>query len=165
MSFINIVITIGVASIVLALIYIGKKLQVLDNLVETTSKIKINVKVISDHLTSSSTDFNHTELQAYSPLELTEAGRKLIAELGFDNVFTKHKDDFCRFIEDERPRLKYDVEKAAIKTVAALSGKNYMNFLKVYFYNNPTRTISNLAPTLGIYVRDKYLEDHPEITE
>jgi hypothetical protein len=40
-----------------------------------------------------------------------------------------------------------------------------MKFLKVYFYNNPTRNLENTAPTLGVYLRDRYLADHPEIKE
>lgn len=165
MNFLDVVATIGVASTTTALIYVGKKLQILDDLVATTGKIKINVKVISDFLTTASDDFNHNELQSYSPLKLTNAGTKLIERLGFDNVFNKHKDDFCQFIDDQNPKLKYDVENAAIKSIAALRDQEYMNFLKVFFYNNPDRNIKNVSPTLGIYVRDKYLEKHPEITE
>lgn len=123
------------------------------------------MKVISDYLTSANTDFDHTELQAYSPLNLTPKGEKLIKSLGFDKIFNEHQDDFCNLIHEERPKLKYDVEKAAIKSISTLYDKDYMNFLKVYFYNNPGRNLKNVAPTFGIYVRDKYLQKHPEITE
>jgi hypothetical protein len=165
MSAYEIISIIGIAAVLGAFLYIGRKLQVLDDLEKTTSKIKVNVKVISDYLTTSNVDFNHSELQAYSPLKLTKKGEELIVALGFDNVFEKHKDDFCRFIDEQEPKLKYDVENAAIKSIALLQSKDYMDFLKVYFYNNPDRNINNVAPTLGVYVRDKYLEKHPEITE
>lgn len=165
MNLFNVLVTIGITAILGAFIYIGRKLQILEDLKDTTGKIKVNVKVISDYLTSASGDFDHTELQSYSPLKLTDKGEKLIKEIGFDNVFEKHKDDFCRFIESENPKLKYDVEKAAIKAVSALYNKEYMGFLKVYFYNNPSRNLKNVSPTLGVYLRDKYLEKHPEITE
>lgn len=156
---------IGILGILGAFIYIGKKLQLLDDLNTTTGKIKLNVKVIGDYLTSANADFNHTELQAYSPLKLTPKGRELIEKLGFDNVFEKHSYDFCKFIDEEEPKLKYDVEKAAIKSLTALYSKDYMGFLKVFFYNHPDRNLKNVAPTLGVYIRDKYLEKHPEITE
>ena len=162
----NLVDEIGIPAIIVALLYIGRQLQVLDNLVTTTDKIKANVKVIGDHLTTESTNFNPRELQGYSPLQLTADGKKLIKELGFDNVFSAHKDDFCSIIDGESPKLKYDVEKAAIRSVLSLSNsKEYMDFLKVFFYNHPDRNLGNIAPTLGIYVRDKYLERHPEITQ
>ncbi len=165
MTLTNIVTTIGVTAIVGALLYIGKKLQVLDDLQATTEKIKINLKVVSDYLTSNRTDFNHSELQSYSPLKMTPEGKKLVEKLGFDAIFQRHKADFFGYIDGEKPKLKYDVEAASIRSIAALYGKDYMESLKVFFYNDPTRNLQNVAPTLGIYIRDKYLTKHSEITE
>jgi hypothetical protein len=159
------VLIIGIPTIVGLFIYIGRKLQILDNLEITVNKIKGNVKVVSDYLAKSHSKFNQKEIQAYSPLTLTLEGNKLITSLGFDNIFAQNKDDFFRCISSENPKLKYDVELYAIKSISALQDKDYMKFLKVYFYNNPDRNIENTAPTLGVYIRDKYLAEHPEITE
>jgi hypothetical protein len=76
MSAYEIISIIGIAAVLGAFLYIGRKLQVLDDLEKTTSKIKVNVKVISDYLTTSNVDFNHSELQAYSPLKLTKKGEE-----------------------------------------------------------------------------------------
>ncbi len=103
-------------------------------------------------------------MESLSPLTLTESGGKLIKELGFDNIFKDNCNDFFNFINEQKPRLKYDVELAAIKSISVLSEKSYMDFLKVFFYNKPARNLENTAPTLGVYIRDKYLEKHPEIT-
>jgi hypothetical protein len=40
-----------------------------------------------------------------------------------------------------------------------------MEFLKIFFYENPARNMENTAPTLGVYIRNKYLAKHPEITQ
>jgi len=165
MTLINIIITIGVAAVVAGLIYIGRKLQILDDLKIMTDKIKANVKVVSDFLTRDNKNFNPSELQAYSPLRLTPEGENFIKKTGFDTVFDKNKTDFFRCIDNEKPKLKYDVEIAAIKSISMLYDKEYMNFLKVLFYNTPNRSMENTAPTLGIYVRDKYLANHSEIAE
>lgn len=164
-SFIDVIITIGVASVIGGLIYIGRKLQILDDLKNTSEKIKANVKVIGDFLTRNNKNFNASELQAYSPFQLTEAGEKFIKDIGFDNVFNQNKTEFFRCIDSEKPKLKYDVELAAIRCISFLYDKEFMNFLKVYFYNHPDRNLENTAPTLGVYVRDKYLAEHPEITQ
>jgi hypothetical protein len=156
---------IGIAVIVGWLVSIGRKLQVLDDLQETTNKIKHNVKVMSDFLIKNAANFNHTELQNYSPLRLTHDGEKFILGLGFDKVFEENKKDFFDCIDHDAPTLKYDVEVAAIKSIHILNEKPYMNFLKVYLYNNPSRSIDNVAPTLGVYVREKYLQEHPEINQ
>ncbi|HJP81089.1 MAG TPA: hypothetical protein VJ841_01675 [Candidatus Saccharimonadales bacterium] len=165
MSIFEIISTIGIATILAAFIYIGRKLQILDDLQKTSHKIKLNVKVIGDHLTKFDTQFDPSELQSYSPLQLTSTGKKLIADIGFDVTFEENRSDFVEFIDSEMPKLKYDVELAAIKSIIALSDQEYMNPLKVFFYNNPKRSLQNVAPTLGIYVRDDYLKAHPEITE
>lgn len=157
--------TIGLATILGAFIYIGRKLQILDDLKKSNEKIKQNLKVVGDHLTKYDTQFNPSELQTFSPYQLTDEGKALIDDLGFDNVFEKNKSDFFDFIDSEEPRLKYDVEKAAIKSIFILSEADYMSFLKVFFYNNPGRNLGNVSPTLGVYVRDAYLKEHPEITE
>lgn len=155
---------IGIPAIVIALLYIGRKLQVLDELKKTTDKMKFNLKIISDYLTKQ-TKFDPKELQVMSPLKLTDAGVALITNTGFNNIFSEHRSDFFSIIDSESPKLKYDVENAAIKSILFLQDNPYMNFLKVFLYNNPNRTIENIAPTFGIYVRDKYLEEHPEITQ
>lgn len=163
-SLYNIVTTIGIVAVFTAFLYIGRKLQILDDLKITTNKIKVNIKVVSDFLTRNHSKFNPAELQAFSPLQLTKEGKTLIEDIGFNNVFGKHKHDFFQFIDSENPKLKYDVEVAAIKSLSALYDKDFMSFLKVFFYNNPNRTLQDTAPTLGIYIRDMYLAEHPEIT-
>ncbi|MEK7501332.1 MAG: hypothetical protein AAB777_00885 [Patescibacteria group bacterium] len=164
-SVINIITVIGFSSMVVGFIYIGRKLQILDDLKITVDKIKTNLKVISDFLIKKFSDFNVSEIQAYSPFSLTEVGEEFIQKLGFDKVFQDHKDDFFGFVGGESPKLKYDVETAAIKSVFALSENEYMSFLKIFLYNNPERNLNNTAPTLGIYIKNQYLMAHPEITQ
>ncbi len=163
-SFLNVITTIGVVSIIGGLIYIGRKLQILDTLTATTEKIKTNLSAVANHMIKNYR-FDPSELATYSPVGLTDVGRIFIKTLGFDNVFEKNRSDFFHFVDSENPKLKYDVELLAIKSISVLYEKEYMNFLKVFFYNNPTRTIENTAPTLGIYIRDAYLTTHPEITQ
>ena len=157
--------TIGLAAILSGFLYTGRKLQVLDELQKDIAIVKSNLKVVCDHLITTSEDFSAKELKPYSPLKLTKDGQKLIKDLGFDQAVSKHVDDFFQYIDSQEPKLKYDVESAAINSIIAFREKDYMSFIKVYLYNNPTRNISNLSPTLGVYIRDKYLKQHPEITE
>ena len=161
----TVVVLVGIPSITGALIYVGRKLQLLDQLEVSNTKIRFNMKVVSDYLVRHHTKFDPTQLQAFSPLALTGVGAAFIKTIGFDTVFEANKADFFRVIDGEQPRLKYDVEACAIKSIFALSDKEYMTFLKVLFYNDPKRNMENTAPTLGVYIRDKYLEVHPEITQ
>jgi len=161
----NIISTIGIVAVLGAFIYIGKKLQILDNLKDTSDKTKSNLDVVCRYLMKNHTKFDPSELKTFSPFQLTQEGNNFIKEIGFDNVFEKHKKDFFNFIESENPKLKYDVEELAIKSIFVMYEKSYMAFLKVFFYNKPKRNLENTAPTLGVYIRDKFLEEHPEITQ
>jgi hypothetical protein len=136
-----------------------------DGLKHDIDILKYNIKVICDHLIKSGGSFNPSELKATSPYQLTDEGMERIREMEFDTVFDEQKQSFFACIDTEKPTTKYDVEVAAIKSIYVLGDKPYMKFLKIFLYNTPTRTIENIAPTLGVYVRDKYLEKHPEITE
>lgn len=160
----QILMSIGIVSILGICIHIGKKLQILDHLKSTSEKTKTNLDVVCRYLIKHHTEFDSSELQTFSPVRLTEKGEQAIKELGFDNVFEKYKKDFFDAIDKNNPKLKYDVENSAINTIFTLSEKPYMEFLKVFFYNNPKRNLKNTAPTLGVYIRDKYLAEHPEIT-
>jgi hypothetical protein len=161
----ELVVSIGIPAIVWALIYIGIKLHTLKVIEIAVDKIKQNIKVMGDYLTRHHAKFNPAELKAFSPVQLTEIGIKLIKEIGFDHIFNVNKTDFFSFIDSEQPKLKYDVEVASTKSIYVLADKPYMQFLKVFFYNNPDRNLENMASTLGVYIRDKYLGEHPEITK
>lgn len=159
----KIILYLGVPTIIGALIYIGKKLQILSDLKETTEKVKHNIKVICDTLLQSKIKFDSTEIKSFSPFQLTDIGRKKIKTLGFDNIFEVNKTDFLTFIDSEQPKTKYDAEIASIKSVVVLFEKEYFNQIKSYLYNHPEADERTLRTTLGIYIRDKYFELHPEI--
>ncbi|MBI4598882.1 hypothetical protein HY734_01650 [Candidatus Uhrbacteria bacterium] len=159
------IVLIGVPSIAVGLVFVGRKLEVLDSLETSCAGIKHNLKVIGDYLTRHHATFDPSELHALSPLQLTPQGRQFLEELDFDNVVAANKTDFFACIDEEHPKLKYDVETAAIKSIYTLTEKPYMQFLKVFFYNNPERSLENTAATLGVYIRDLYLAEHPEITQ
>jgi hypothetical protein len=161
----SIISTVGVVSMLGGFLYVGRKLQLLDDLVKTVNTMKYNLKVLSDHITRSDTTFDPSELKMYSPLHLTSSGNKLIKTVKFDEIFENNREVFYAVIDSEEPKLKYDVEASAIKSIFALSDESFMNPLKIYFYNNPNRNLQNAAPTFGVYIRDKYLADHPEIVE
>lgn len=160
-----IVVIIGVPTMAAALIGIGRKLQILDAVEASTGKMKHNMKVVCDFLTRHQLAFDPKELHAMSPLQLTEDGKKFLKEIGFAQVFSEHRKDFFCYVDQQKPKLKYDVEVAAIQSIYAAHDVPYMEFLKIFFYNNPNRSLENTAPTLGILIRDAYLEQHPEITQ
>lgn len=161
----SIIVYLGVPTIIAGLILIGRKFQLLDTLVKDMDIVKHNMKVCCDFLTKNFSGFSPSEIKSHSPYQLTEDGKDFIVSIGFDKVFQEHKEDFFKSVEINSPKLKYDVELASIQSIYFLSEESYMEFLKIYFYNHPERNMQNAAPTLGVYIRDKYLTEHPEIIQ
>lgn len=159
------IVSIGIVAILGAFVYVGRKLQKLEDLEKKVGHIQDNVQVISLHLTRHHIEFDPSELRSLSPYQLTKEGNAFINDVGFDDIIAAHQDKFFAYIESEMPSVKYDVETAAIQSVIFLQNEPFMKPLRIYMYNNPDRNLENMAATLGIYIRDKFLEVHPEITE
>lgn len=160
----DLVSALTLVSVIVGCIFIGRKLQILDDLQKTMEKIKTNIKIACDALIKSEViEFNGTDLQTYSPFQITEEGKQKINDLGFEKIFEDNKKDFFDFIDAENPKSKYDIEAMSIKAVFSLFNKDYFRGVKEYLYNNPTYGTKQMITLLGVHVRDKYLEDHPEI--
>jgi hypothetical protein len=164
-TIVSLISVVGFPSIMATLVYIGRKLEILDQLVLSMDAVKTNIRVIADHLTKYDSRFEPKELRAMSPYQLTEGGEQFIRDLDFHSVFARERSAFFDYIHSRDPKTKYDVEQAAIQSILFLSDQPFMKFLKVFLYNTPQRTMADVAPTLGVFVRNAYLEAHPEIAE
>jgi len=154
---------LGVLTTLGCFIYIGRKFQILDDLREDLRNVKHNIKSIADFLTAKESSFDASKLKHYSPLRLTEEGKAFIKLIGFDRIFTDNQKTFFAFINEESPKVKYDVELSSIKSIYFLMDRQFMDPLKRHMYEHPEERIDRIAPTLGIYIRDAYLAEHPEI--
>jgi len=149
---------LGFVAMIGGLIYIGRKLQVLDHLDKTMDKVKGNVKVIGDFLISSELPFDGGKLQSYSPIQITNDGKEYLQTVGFTDVFSAHAADFYASVDQENPTGDFDIEAAAIRSVIQLFDSPYFAPIKDYFYNHPSDDRRAFFRIAGIYVRDKYME-------
>lgn len=156
---------IGIPSTIGGLIYIGRKLQILDDLKIEFAEMKNDIKYIALFLSKKFNDFSIQNINSFSPAVLNENGWNTIKKLNFEGIFAENKRKFFDEITKTEPKLKYDVEKSAIMSIYILSENDFMKPLKIYMYNNPFEKMTDLASIMGIYIRDKYLAEHPEIKE
>lgn len=161
----NVICAIGIPTIAIALIYVGRKLQILDEVGKAIKKIKNNVLVISNSLIESSVEFDHGKLETFSPVRLTDEGMTHLEKIGFIKIFSDHKEDFLDIIKTEIPKTKYDVENNAKKSVLILMDKDYFQPIKEFLYENPKESKQELVRIAGTYVRDKFLEENKDIVK
>lgn len=131
---------------------------------KTLAAVKHNVGAIAMAVARSPhVDFDGTLVQAMSPLRITTEGQTKLDAIGFTAVYEANKGRFLAAIGDDAPRTKYDVEVSAQKCVLLLLTEPMFDGIKGYLYQNPKEDMSVVVSVGGLYVRDRYLEAHPEI--
>lgn len=132
-------------------------------------KVKDNVLIIITHLSTSVANRGKLDtnlIQIMSPMYITPQGHESLASSGFKAIFDapQHRAQFISYLESQNPRTKLDVESFAIVSFATFLERDFMNPIKAYLFNNPNARES-YQTLAGLYIRDEYLKDHPEITQ
>lgn len=137
------------------------KIGTLETKVETISK---NLKTVIDFLIKEES-LDPSLIISRSPLEATEKGLEILKETQFLEIFNSQGEKLLNAILIENPKTKFDVEKAAIRIAVSFLDADFMTPVKTYLYNHPQLNSETFAALAGIYLRDRYLEKHPEITQ
>ncbi len=125
--------------------------------------MKDNLLVLITHLASSKGKLDTSLIKAMSPFQIQPEGRRILQEVGFPAILENNKDKFFSIISSKRPETKLEVENYAIYSfLENMVTDGILNRIKVYLYEHPD--VRETFPTLaGVYIRDKYLEEHPGI--
>lgn len=162
----------GQSAIMVALITVIVVLVVADlesTLGKKLGKVKDNVLVIITHLSTSAANRGRLDtnlIQIMSPMLITPQGYEALISSGFKAIFDtpEHRARFMGYLQSQNPRTKLDVESMAIVSFASFLEKDFMNPIKTYLFNNP-HARESYQTLAGLYIRDEYLKDHPEITQ
>lgn len=100
-----------------------------------------------------------------SPLQLTEKGKNLLKESHLSEIIDDNLDKFLENIAEKSPQTGYDVETSAFLAIFSFFNDPIMNPFKHYLYEHPKVNQDDILKLGSIYLREKYLEKHPEITQ
>ena len=104
-------------------------------------------------------------LKSQSPIEITEAGKKIIDEIGFEKTYQDNLAEFQKLLRDKLVAItqvtEFDIEQASLKTVADLFDNSdaLIKSAETYTFHHPQMPLSQLKALLGIFIRDKILKD------
>jgi hypothetical protein len=107
-------------------------------------------------------------LKSHSPIQITDAGNKLIKTIGFDKVYDDNSSKFISLLNNKlsgtTDNTDFDIEQVSLKLVADLFDISdpLIKCAENYSFNHPNMPISQLKSLLGIYLRDKIIND-PEM--
>jgi hypothetical protein len=109
----------------------------------------------------------------HSPMVLVPAGEELLEVSCGKNTIDNNLDFFINLIDECNPQIAYDVEETAYKVIFKNTANSIFNCIKDYIYYSPEEielngemkkiSLSSIIFVMSIYLRDKYLEIHPEI--
>lgn len=155
--------------LVLGVLIIGSAIYIRFAIGKKLGKIKDNVLVVITHLSSGTARRGRLDtalIQVMSPMNITPQGHTVLEESGFKEIISNpdHRAEIMFYLSDQKPKTKLDVESFAIVSFSTFLENDFMNSIKTYLYNNPDKreVYTTLA---GIYIRDEYLKDHPEVTQ
>lgn len=155
------IVAIGLPTIVSALIYIGRKLQVLDNLKdEVDTNIRPDLKDVRERLATWEGK-NAGLYQSQSPISLTKEGKRYLQESGLLAFIDENQDDLMLQCDHDRTmQTPYDVQQISFEFFDELDLPDEVEQeVKTYAYNHGV-SMDSMRRIGGIYFRDLCLEAH-----
>ena len=106
--------------------------------------------------------------QSYSPIGLTDLGKKLLDESGAKKAIDDNFDELEKKINEKNFKNAYDVQSYISHLVAKINKRDFMIPVKNFVYENPKYgdvelELTDVQRAMLVYLRDKYLEKHSEI--
>jgi hypothetical protein len=152
MTFLNIILTIGIPSIIACLIYIGKKLQVLDTVEKQVSDIYERFIRVEERV---NTMWGRNVATSNSPRQLNEYGKKVLKESGIKEIIDEKKDTLLPLVQAKGAKNAYDAEQAVLSVVEKLPEHcpDVVDRLKTGAFNAGA-TLDTVFLVGGLYLRD-----------
>lgn len=117
----NIIVSIGIPTIVLALIYIGRKLQILDTLDVDVKSIRDRFIVVEERV---KTLWKDEVAPANSPRQLNERGENILKGSGIKEIVESMKNEFLVILKEKNLKNPYDAEQYTLQVVNDLKKDN-----------------------------------------
>jgi hypothetical protein len=157
------------------------QLKEIESLKQISSSTNDIVVAMSRWIAGKDKSMIDTFIKKNSPYTITVMGLEMLEESGAKAAIDDNIDYFIGELEAIDPKTPYDVENQSINLVFRNMGNEIFNPVKNYIYYSPetierydaeqgkNRTIELSLPGLlnvmGVYVRDLYMQRHPEIED
>lgn len=148
-TLLQVIVGIGIPSIIGAFIYIGKKLQILDTVEE---KCK-DIESIDKRLIRVETKLGiPVAITGFSPFRLTPIGEKILEESSMKKMVMDFKDQLLQIIKKKNPKTAYDVQETTREVFQEFDfGAENLEKIKDYCFHNPQWGISDILDTGAVY--------------
>lgn len=156
-----IVVAVGLPAIICVLVVIGRKLQVLETLQhEVEDNIRPDLKDVRERFATLEGKTAGL-FQSQSPISLTEAGRRYLAQSGLEEFIDDNIDDLQEQCDhDSTMSTPYDVQQISFEFMDTLSLPDELEQQVKTFAFNHGVSMDSMRRIGGIYFRDLCLVAH-----
>lgn len=163
MTFLNSVIAIGVPSIIIALIYIGRKLQILDRVELDVQNIESDVKNIKERFIVLEervrTLWKDDVSPAHSPRRLNAKGIGILNGSGIKEIIEAKRIDFLNQLKLKGLKNPYDAEQCVLQAVNDLKFDDQIVEKLKFGAFSVGADIDTVLLVGGFYLRDLIFSD------
>ena len=155
----NVFIPLGVSVIAAIGTFLVYKSKV-DRVEKDLKEVEIEIKGIRDKVVACETSLKEREplTRKKSPVTLTDRGNKILAESGGKKFVDDNYAELKKNVEDINPQTSYDIQEISHTIIERLKDDARINGIKDYLFKEGMQ-LSEIVDVLGIYLRDKILEE------
>lgn len=139
------------------------------------NSLNTSINSLVAFLTTKHGDLQSAFFKSNSPIQLTEVGLDLLTKSGGKDYIDKNATVLVTLLENENFKSALDVQnKAMIVVFNEFSTDNFIT-IRNYIFQNPIYRFKegneisinqgSINQIMGIYLRDKYFEKHPELKD
>jgi len=152
----TIISVIGIPTIVIALIYIGKKLQILDTVEIDIKSIRDRFIVVEERV---KTLWKDEVAPAHSPRRLNERGTNILNGSGVKDIIDEKKNGLLAVLKEKKLKNPYDAEQCILQVVSDFKKDNdVVEKLKIGAFSVGA-DIDTVLLVGGLYLRDLIFPD------
>lgn len=147
----------------------------LDTAIEDLKGLSIMINKIGAWVVKQDREMVDHLLKKHSPYQITPIGLSLLEESRAKACVDENEKYFIDQLRKTNPLTAYDVEENAKTVLFEATTTPIFNEIKNYLYNSPSKytfeedgvvksidlSISIIILIMSVYLRDKYLEQHP----
>jgi hypothetical protein len=146
----------------------------IDSQSEKFGVLATNITTLIAFLTTKHTDLQSGLFQSFSPIQLTDLGKELLNKSGGQEYIDQNSQNLISLMEKQNFKSALDVQNYANSLLINLFNTDEFVDIRNYIYQNPLFTSGknsvqvnwpNINQVMGIYLRDKYFEKHPELRD
>ena len=98
-------------------------------------------------------------LKTTSPVELTEYGKKLVEESGFNRIFSENREKILGWVKERNPKNQYDVQEISRTVLLEYQNDPIFESLKQYAFQHAETSLEQILRAGAIIARDEIIKE------